>query len=271
MSAEYTKQPYTPLVPVMAQPVHEVVMSQPAVMEEKGAVVMTRNPQHEQALKKTGGYVCLLIFLQMMVMIISLFGGNLLGFCITMVFVFLGLHGVKRQRRGMVIAHFVYSLLTLFVMIASFVGLIVYCADCLVITIALGIMILIKTLLLRQERIHIQLLGQSPDLPICVLKKETPKACEEEQAIPMQQFSSAVPVDLQQQLHLQQQQQPMMMPYFVGGEGGQQPVMYMPMMGATGQPQWIPMAQPGFMAPGFYPGFDVQQQPVAVESEKAQQ
>jgi hypothetical protein len=242
----------------MAQPAPEVYSSH-VVMEDRGNVVMTRNPQHEQLLRKTGGYVCLLIFFQMMVMVLSLFGGNLIGFCISMVFIFLGLHGVKRQRRGMVIAHFVYSLFTLFVMIAAFVGLFVYCADCFLIFIALGVAVLIKTLLLRQERIHIQLLGQTPDLPICVLKQETPKVCEEDQqqAIPMQQV---VPVDLQQQLNVQQQ--PMMMPYFVGAEG-QQPMMYMPMMGATGQPQWIPMAQPGFMPYGFHPGFE--QQPVAEE------
>jgi len=253
---------YIPLVPMVATQPSEISLGKDATVAGDGSIVLTRSPMHEALIKKTSCYVYLLIFIQLMSITISLFCGNLLGFFITMIFIVLGLQGLKRQHRPMLIAHFTYSLFTLFGMIAGFVILVFYCRECFVVSIMLGIAILIKTLLLRQERILLSALSKT-DLPICIVKAkptENEKVAEK-QDLPQEKQVSVVPVELQQQV--EQQSAPMSVPYYLpmsqfdeqGQIQGQPQMFYYPMMDSYGQTQWMPVAQPY-----FYPGFEAPQQ-----------
>jgi hypothetical protein len=247
---------------VATQP-SEISLGKDVAVSDDGSI-MLRSPAHQALIKKTSSYVYLLVFFQLMGATFSLFGGNLLGFGITMIFIILALQGIKKERRGFLIAHFVYSLLTLFAMIAAFVFLVFYCANCFVLSLFVGIAILVKTVLLRQERILISALSKT-DLPICVVKAKSTK--EEEKVAAPKEKVSVVPAELEQQVVEEQQQAPVTMPasYYMPmsmpqfGEQGQiqgQPQMfYYPVMDAYGQPQWMPVAQPY-----FYPGFEVPQQ-----------
>jgi len=261
---------YIPLVPMVATQPSEISLGKDVEVAGDGSIVITRSPMHQALIKKTTSYVYLLIFFQLMSITLSLFGGNLLGFGITMIFIVLGLQGLKRQSRPMLIAHFTYSLFTLFGMIAGFVILVFYCRDCFVLSIMLGIGILIKTLLLRQERILLSALSQT-DLPICIVRA---KPEEEIKEVPQEEQVSVVPEELKQQV-LEQQSAPMSVPYYVpmpmsqfdeqGQIQGQPQMFYYPMMDSYGQTQWMPIAQPY-----FYPGLEAQQQtdtPVQTEKE----
>jgi len=227
-----------------------------------GSIVLTRSPMHQALIKKTTSYVYLLIFFQLMSITLSLFGGNLIGFGVTMIFIVLGLQGLKRQSRPMLIAHFTYSLFTLFGMIAGFVILVFYCRECFVLSLMLGIGILIKTLLLRQERILLSALSQT-DLPICIVRAK-PEEEKVKQEVQEKQVS-VVPEELKQQV-LEQQSAPMSVPFYVpmpmsqfdeqqGQIQGQPQMFYYPMMDSYGQTQWMPVAQPY-----FYPPFEGAQQ-----------
>jgi len=228
---------------------------------------------HQALIKKTTSYVYLLIFFQLMSITLSLFGGNLIGFGVTMIFIVLGLQGLKRQSRPMLIAHFTYSLFTLFGMIAGFVILVFYCRECFVLSLMLGIGILIKTLLLRQERILLSALSQT-DLPICIVRAK-PEEEKVKQEVQEKQVS-VVPEELKQQV-LEQQSAPMSVPFYVpmpmsqfdeqqGQIQGQPQMFYYPMMDSYGQTQWMPVAQPYFYPP--FEGAQQQTDSIPVKTEK---
>jgi len=86
------------------------------------------NVEEIRRIRKSSGMVVFLCFVQLMLALLALFGGNVILMCVSALFISMGIVGAARQRVGLLIAHFVYSLILYILSLISLVFLVYNCA-----------------------------------------------------------------------------------------------------------------------------------------------
>jgi len=131
------------------------------------------NVEEIRRIRKSSGMVVFLCFIQLMLALLALFGGNIILMCVSAFFISMGIVGAARQRVPLLVAHFVYSLVLYILSLISLVFLVYNCAgDCAWYVYLIGFLIVLSQAIgMRHSRMLISALrvkqGGSPCLWRC--------------------------------------------------------------------------------------------------------
>jgi len=92
--------------------------------------LISLSPQEACLKRKAQRWVIFLGFIQMVQAILSFLSGDILMLACTVIFVTLGMAGIRHQRPRLLVAHFVYSLALYILSLIRIVLLIMYCDEC---------------------------------------------------------------------------------------------------------------------------------------------
>jgi len=119
-------------------------------------------------------------FVQMVVAGIFLFHGRIFEFCLTALFVSIGLAGVIKRKYRLVIAHFVYSVVVYIFTLVVLVFAILYCDDCQWFEfVIIGLFAVIQAIGLKHSRLLISSLRTLYGVSCC----NTEQSCPQEVSI----------------------------------------------------------------------------------------
>jgi len=175
-------------------------------------------PEPSQAdmclIRRSSRFVYFLCFIQIAFGMFALFGfGSLVLGIVSVLFPIMGIVGTRKRRPGLLIAHFVYSLIIYIFTLITIILMIVYCDHCSFWGYVAGfILLVLQAIGMRHLRIMIGFARLYPTYRCnwnsrCASKCNTNKACQTQQvSIQVETPQQQVPQQQQQQQQVPQQQ-----------------------------------------------------------------